>query len=125
MNNAGVLQIFIINGISGKIVYKFSEKNVSLNESIDMLLADNYFILAFKRASSAKGGLPRQELSVTEFYESHEEKDTITLLKDKFINKADRLNKKTFASVEMETPFVVQESYVLTVDVKKIGLTTS
>jgi len=72
-----------------------------------MLLAENYFVLSFKRASAARGHLPRQELSVTEFFENREEKDTVTLLKDKFINDADRVNGKDFSSVEMETPFVV------------------
>jgi len=33
--------------------------------------------------------------------------------------------KKSVSSSMMETPFVVQENYVLTVDVKKMGLTTS
>lgn len=106
-------------------MYKFSEKNVARGEPIDMLLSENYFILSFKRSSTAKGHLPRQELSVTEFFENREEKDTWTLLKDKYLYNAPRLSRKDFSSVEVETPFVVQESYVLTVDVKRMGLTQS
>jgi len=57
--DAKMIQIFIVNGISGKVVYKFSESSVATKEPFDMLLAENQFILAFKRASSAYGNLPR------------------------------------------------------------------
>jgi hypothetical protein len=122
--SAGSLQLFIIDGITGKIVYKFAEAGVSPNEPTDMLLCENYFILAFKRASTSSG-LPQQELSVTEFYESNEEKDTLKMLRDKFMHEAPRLSKSEYSSATLETPFVVQESYILTVDVKRIGLTQS
>ena len=54
-----------------------------------------------------------------------EEKDTVKMLKDTFINKAPRLTMTDFSSANLETPIVAQESYLLTVDVKSIGLTES
>lgn len=90
-----------------------------------MFLSENYFVLAFKRASQSQGGLPQQELSVTEFYQSKEEADTLKLLKDFYIHNADRLTQHQFSSFDMEAPVVIQESYLLTVDVKKIALTQS
>lgn len=119
-----ILQIYIIDGVSGKIVYKFSEAGVAQNEPTDMILSENYFLLAFKRAAKS-GGLPQQALSVTEFYESNEEKDTWKMLTDKYMHSAPRLVKEQYTSSTLETPFVAQESYLLTVDVKRLGLTTS
>lgn len=121
---AGTLSIYIIDGVTGKIVHKFTEASVTPNEPVDMLLSENYFILAFKRASRSSG-LPLQELSVTEFYESLEEKDTWKMLKDRYLYSAPRLVKEEYSSTALETPHVVQESYQLTVDVKAIALTQS
>jgi len=44
---------------------------------------------------------------VTEFYQSREEADTLKLLKDFYINKADRLLKSNFSSFQMDAPFVI------------------
>lgn len=57
--DSSALSIYIVNGISGKIVYKFEENNVSKGEPVDMFLSENYFVLAFKRASVAPGSLPQ------------------------------------------------------------------
>ena len=54
-----VLSIYIINGVSGKVVYKFQQNGISPGEPIDMFLSENYFLLAFKRASKSQGGLPQ------------------------------------------------------------------
>ena len=106
------------------MVYKFAETDVAPNEPADMILCENYFVLAFKRASKHTN-LPVQVLSVTEFYESNEEKDTLKMLKDKYLSEAPRLVKNEYSSASLETPFVVQESYILTIDVKRLGLTES
>lgn len=105
-------------------MYKFQEAGVSKGEPIDMLLSENYFVMTFKRAATSAGSLPQQELSVTEFYQNKEEADTIKLLRD-FYFKDERLTQTQFSSFSMEAPFVVQESYLLTVDVKRIALTQS
>ena len=62
---------------------------------------------------------------MTEFYESNEEKDTLQMLKDRYLNDAPRITKDRYSSIHMETPQAVQESYVLPVDVKKVGITKS
>ena len=119
------LSIFIVNGVSGKIVYKFSESNVSEGEAIDMHLSENKFVLAFKRISRFAGALPQQELIVTEFYSSKEEQDTMKLLKDFYMAGDERLTQSEFSSYNMESPIIIQESYSLTVDVKKMVMTNS
>lgn len=52
------LSVFILNGISGKIVYKFQHGGISIGDPIDMFLSENYLIVAFKRASKSLGSLP-------------------------------------------------------------------
>ena len=116
------ISIYIVNGVSGKIVYKFSESNVSEGEAIDMHLSENKFVLAFKRISRFAGALPQQELIVTEFYSSKEEQDTMKLLKDFYVAGDQRLTQNEFSSFDLESPIIIQESYMLTVDVKKLVL---
>jgi len=96
------ISIYIINGVSGKIVYKFKEQGIAANEPIDMFLNENYLILAFRRSSDAYGNLPKQEISVSEFFQSREEADTMKLLKDFYVYKDKRLTQRTFSSFEME-----------------------
>ena len=116
------LSIYIVNGISGKVVYKFSVENVSPEHPMDMVLLENQFVLAFKRQS---WGIPTQELLVTEFFSNKEETDTVKLLKDFYLHSEKRLTQHEFSSYLMEAPVVIQESYTLTVDVKKLCLTQS
>jgi len=52
------LSIYIINSVSGKVVYKFKEKNIAAGEPTDMFLTENYFILAFRGESDSYGSLP-------------------------------------------------------------------
>jgi hypothetical protein len=118
------LELFIIDSISGSIVYTFHEDRVVLKEPYDMLLRENYFILAFKRASHISG-LPMQELTVTEFYKNEEEKDTWKILKEKYLFGGDKTDQTIFNSADLEKPLVVQESYTLTIDVKRIEMTAS
>ena len=118
------LELFIIDSISGRIVYTFHEDRVVVDEPYDMLLRENYFVLAFKRASHLTG-LPQQELTVTEFYKNEEEKDTWKILKEKYLFGGEKTDQTQFNSAELETPFVVQESYMLPIDVKRIEMTNS
>ncbi len=41
--------VYLINGVSGKVVYKFFEKKVRLDQPLDMLLSENTFIISFFR----------------------------------------------------------------------------
>jgi hypothetical protein len=43
------LFIYLINGVSGKVIHKYFEKNVRLNLPIDFVLSENLFILSFQR----------------------------------------------------------------------------
>jgi len=97
--------------------------NVSEGEPIDMHLSENKFILSFKRISRYTGALPQQELVVTEFYYAREELDTVKLLKDFYLAGDKRLTANEFSSFNADSPIVIQESYILTVDVKKLVLT--
>jgi hypothetical protein len=119
------VSVFLINGATGKVVHSFKEEGVSEAHSVKTLISENYFILTFRRPSRMSLGIPQQYLSVTEFYSSQEETDTIKLLKDFYINQADRLTQQHFNSFDLEYPLVLQQSYLLTLDVKAIALTQS
>jgi len=41
--------IYLVNGVSGKVVYKFFEKKVRLDLPLDMILCENIFIMALQR----------------------------------------------------------------------------
>ena len=43
------LIIYLINGVSGKVVYKFFERKVRLDKDVDFLLCENTFVLSFLR----------------------------------------------------------------------------
>jgi len=43
----------LINGVSGKVVYKFFEKKVRLDLPVDMILSENNFIALFNRVTPA------------------------------------------------------------------------
>jgi hypothetical protein len=85
--NMNTLSVMIVNGVSGKVVYKFSIDNISTEDPIDMILQENQFILSYKRQG---WGIPQQELSVTEFFSSIEETDTVKLLKDVYLHSEKR-----------------------------------
>jgi hypothetical protein len=118
------ISVYIINGISGKIVYKFKEKDIDVQKPIDMVIAENYCITSFVRRTKT-GSVQGQELSVVELYQSRIEQDTLKMLKDYYISKADRLTQTKYSSYSLDTPVVSHMSYLLTIDVKKLALTTS
>ena len=78
----GKLQVYIINGISGNVVYKFNEKDVDTDEPIDMVVSEHFVILALRRMmfSGATTANSRQELSVVELYQQRQEFDTLSML---------------------------------------------
>jgi len=43
------LYVYLVNGVSGKVIHKYFEKNVRLDLSIDFVLSENVFILSFQR----------------------------------------------------------------------------
>jgi hypothetical protein len=48
-SKADDLVFYLINGVSGKVIYKFFEKKVRLDLHFDMLLSENTFITSFQR----------------------------------------------------------------------------
>lgn len=44
--------VYLINGVSGRVVYKFFERKVRFDLPIDMIMSENMFILAFQRESA-------------------------------------------------------------------------
>lgn len=49
VGNVAELYVYLINGVNGKILHKYFEKNVRLDLSIDFVLSENIFILSFQR----------------------------------------------------------------------------
>jgi hypothetical protein len=41
--------VYLINGVSGKVVYKFFEKKIRLDQSLDFVLTENLFVMSFFR----------------------------------------------------------------------------
>lgn len=65
-NSENQLFVYLINGISGKVLHRYLEKRVRLDLTIDFVLSENLFILAFQRQDVT--GLSHQEITVTELY---------------------------------------------------------
>jgi hypothetical protein len=43
------LIVYLINGVSGKVLHRYYEKRVRLDLTIDFVLSENIFILSFQR----------------------------------------------------------------------------
>jgi len=80
----GKLSVHVINGVSGKVVYKFAEQDIDAVAPVDMVFTENFLVVAFRRVT---GDISTQELSVAELYHSRMEQDTLTLLKDHYLGK--------------------------------------
>ncbi len=65
-NSENQLFVYLINGISGKVLHRYLEKRVRLDLTVDFVLSENLFILAFQRQDIT--GLSHQEITVTELY---------------------------------------------------------
>lgn len=104
------LILYLINGVSGKVINKFIETKVRLDLPIDMILCENNFIVTFQRSSLS--GLTQQELTVTELFKQRIEDNTKKLLFD-YYRGEERFKTHTYSSFSHETPAVVQETYVL------------
>lgn len=122
-SNSSKVMIYLINGVTGKVVQQFYEKNVVLSEvnDIAILFNENYFAMAFHRMNQ-QTGLSQQELTVVEIFANRQENDTLKLIKDYY--KGDkRITASEFSSYDMGTPLIVQETYILPLNIKSIALT--
>eukprot|EP00347_Sterkiella_histriomuscorum_P017346 403349738 len=120
VNERQDLHIYLVNGVTGRVVYNFFEKKVKLDLPLDLILSENQFIMSFQRQSG--NGLSQQEISVTELYQQRSESDTKKLLLE-FYKGEERLHQHDFSSFTQESPVVMQETYILPYNVKSIVLT--
>ena len=123
-NDPNTVTIYLINGVTGRIVYQFREANVSASSihSIASLFSEQYFALSFMR-QNPQTGISQQELTVLELYDKKQELDTYQLITDYF--KGDpRITKSSYSSFSEESaPEVVMETYILPFGVKSMALT--
>jgi len=123
-DNPSDMSFFIINSISGRIVYQILEKNVnrSTKAQVNAILSENKFIISFQRTNIATG-ISQQELSVTEFYRPRVEDDTFKMLKD-YMKGAKRITDQKYSSFSEENnPEFVSESYTSPFPIKTMCLT--
>lgn len=104
------VNVYLVNGVTGKVVHQFFEKNVIIRQQGDIndiacLFNENYFAMAFQR-QNAQTGLSQQELTVVELYANRQEIDTMQLLKD-YYKGDERITGTQFSSYQMGTPLVV------------------
>lgn len=76
-DNPSIITIYLINGVTGRIVYQFQEQNVNQSSihTIATLFSEQYFALSFMR-QNPQTGISQQELTVVELYEKKQELDT-------------------------------------------------
>ena len=119
------LIVYLVNGVSGKLLHKFFERKVRWDHPLVMVLSENLFILAFQRSTA--NGLSHQELSVTELYSQRQEDNTKKLLMEYYKgsnnNEENRLQQSSFSSFLNEQPVIIQETYILPMGVKALTLT--
>jgi len=118
------MSFFIINSVSGRIVYQALEKNVNRNtkSNVSAILSENSFIISFMRENIATS-ISQQEISVTEFFKPRVEDDTVKMLKD-YLKGAKRITGEKYSSFSEEnTPEFVSESYIAPFTVKAMCLT--
>ena len=120
--NVADLFVYLINGVTGKVLHRYFEKNVRLDLSIDFVLSENLFILSFQRFDWGTL-LTQQELTVTELYSQRQEDNSKKLLMEYYTKGAERLMLNEFSSFVSDQPVVIQETYVLPFTVKALQLT--
>lgn len=95
VNSQEDLTVYLVNGVSGRILYKFFEKKVRLDLPVSVVLSENTLVVSFQRATPS--GLSHQELSVTELYSQRQEADTKKLLME-YYRGDERLQQHEFSS---------------------------
>jgi len=41
--------VYMINGVSGKVIYKYFEKKVKLEDPVDIAFSEHYLVVSFMR----------------------------------------------------------------------------
>jgi hypothetical protein len=115
----GKLSVHVINGVSGKVVYKFAESDIDALAPVDMVFTENFLVVAFRRIT---GEISTQELSVAELYHSRMEQDTLTMLKDHYLGADSAGSMTDFTSLHHDMPVVSHVSYTITQDIKRLSM---
>lgn len=96
--------MYLINGVSGRVLYKFFEKKVRLDLPIDLILSEHMLIMSFQREGANQ--LTHQEISVTEMYSQRVDDNTKKLLLE-YYKGEERLHEHHFTSFQTESPVVI------------------
>lgn len=113
-NDPSTLTVYLINGVTGRIVHQFKEANVSASSQhhISTIFSEQFFIMSLVRMNPITG-VSQNELTVIELYSKKKEGDTQVLLKDYFKG-ADRITSHKYSSFSEEgEPVVLRESYIM------------
>lgn len=108
------LAVYIIEGTTGRIVHQFLEKNVLLEKPVNLLLDENFLVLAFQRMGKMGEGI--QQVQTVDLYEQnirYNARDVIV----------DYISGKNSSSLFGEMPIVVQQAYVFPYFIKGLGVT--
>jgi len=75
--NPQTVEVQVINGVTGRVVHQFQEKDVSDSPKhpISTIFTENYLIMSFMR-NNPTSGLSQQELTVVELFHQRQETDT-------------------------------------------------
>lgn len=82
------LVVYLINGVSGKVLHRYLERNVRLDQAINMVLSEHIVVVAFQRQGQS---LSQQEITVTELYSQRQEDNTKKLLMEYYTKGGERL----------------------------------
>ena len=123
-NDRSTLTVYLINGVTGRVVHQFKEADVSpaAQHKVCALFSEQFFALTFMRRNPTTG-ISQQELTVIELYKKQKEGDTQKLITDYFKG-AQRITGDTYSAFAEEgDPVVLRESYFLPFGVKALALT--
>lgn len=76
-NDPQTLTVYLINGVTGRIIHQFKESNVSdaAQHKVCALFSDQYFVLTLMRQNPTTG-ISQQEITIIELYSQKKEGDT-------------------------------------------------
>jgi hypothetical protein len=97
-NDPSTLTVYLINGVTGRIVHQFKETNVSASpqHKVCQLFTEQYFILTVMRKNLVTG-ISQQELIVIELYSNKKEGNTKQLITE-YLRGAERITSDRYSS---------------------------
>jgi ER membrane protein complex subunit 1 len=113
-NNDNSISVFIIDGVTGRIVHQFIEKNIMLDKPVNLLIDENMLIFTFLRRGKFGEGV--QEIHTLNMYEQnvrYHARDVIL----------DYLKGKNTTNLYGEMPIIIQQAYIFPQVIKSMGIT--